>query len=416
MKKYIVKLLFLCFLLIISNVNAQELFTKYNNVAHDHENPIMISTKYGQFSLWISAMYAGEQMQAGGLVVKEDMYKRFYEGLNVAKMEYLTFKQNIETGKSENRLKSLDVEVNTDAYFKENELQYHQNALLNFSITKDESNKNCYLVIETGELKSVVYTNIRSSGFKIIFSNEAEINHFLNIISPDSLNKYMENQDGNLVKIERRIEKRNIESIKAQPWLAYVETGFKGAFFSSFYLNPIYNSYSLYNGSGAGFFGRLYAGKFFIQPELMYNFEGGNTYMEFLDAYLSTIKMTKKVSSQFISIPLQLGYNIFNASKLHVHLLAGPQLRFNTYSNVDYVYFHTYSNTTLSEFNDDIKKFQVGYTAGVDIDYYRLSLGTRYNFYRNMFRTRYNANFIDDNNASTISFQLAWKLYKPATK
>lgn len=376
-----------------SQLKAQDQFTVYSHIAHAYDNPIMISSKYGQFSLWISAMHSGSEFEAGGLVVKESMYKQFYNGIKTAKAEYHKWINDTTEQKFKKGLKPLNIEIQTDAYFRDQTLHYHNTAFLSLSLEKSPDNADtCFLVIRTGELKSTTNNNIRSAGFKIIFSSENEIENFLQKISPDSINKYMGNAVGNLSKINDREAPANIKASKERKWVGHVEAGIKGIAFTSYKTNQPELTIISYTGCGLGLFERYYIGRVLFQPELILNREWGESSEEYIDYFSQTPSTRIELFlSHHISTPVLVGYNVFYSDKIRINALAGLQPRFNVYKN---------------------KKVQGGFAVGADIDYSMLSLGLRYNYFRDIYKSVYGTIVIEDNMLSNLSVHLAWKFYK----
>lgn len=382
--------LVLLFSFSLSQIKAQEQFAVYSNQAHEYDNPIMVRTKFGKFTLWVSAMHSGDEIQTGGFVVKEIMYKQFYDGIKTAKTEYVKWKNDAVVGKFNNRLKPLNIEIQTDAYFKDQTLHYHNVAFLSLSLEAETQNSDkCYLVIKTGELKSTTNSNIRSPGFKIVFSSEEEIDFFLEKLSPHSLSKYMGSFDGNLSKINNPESPANIKVSKDRKWIGHIESGVKFISFTSYKINQPNRTVINYESLGMGIFGRYYFGRVFFQPEIILNREWGELSKEYIDFFLQIPKtVIDTFLSHHITAPVLVGYNVFSSGKLKINTVAGLQPRFNVYKN---------------------KKVQGGFAVGADIDYSMLSMGIRYNYFRDIYKSEYGTMVLETNMLSNVSFHLAWK-------
>ena len=135
-----------------------------------------------------------------------------------------------------------------------------------------------------------------------------------------------------------------------------------------------------------------YIGRILFQPELILNREWGESSEEYIDYFTQTPSTRiEPFLSHHISTPVLVGYNVFYSDKIRINALAGLQPRFNVYKN---------------------KKVQGGFAVGADIDYSMLSIGLRYNYFRDVYKSVYGNIVIEDNMLSNLSVHLAWKFYK----
>ena len=403
---------------------SQDAFTSYFNSFHAFENPILLTLKNQNFTLWISGIPVGEQ-QAGGIAVKESQYQSFIESLKYAQQEYKIWREDIESGKKTKLNKSLRLFFNSDAFFKTDKWNYDHNLYLKFNLVaksyKDSS--AYYLIIGTGNLKSVNYGTIRSEGFEIVFSNEDEILQFMDSISIDKINAQITQMNGLNEKIKNKIIENRKHRINKRPWLSQIEYGIMGAYISTFNINtgfinpPITPSIKeektiIYDGLSGGLFGRVYFNKFLIQPEIMYSKSTGLNYFRFIDPTLNPIILQKSTTQKTLEVPLLAGYNIFNKNRFKMSVVAGPQFSFDLGSHSTITYYSTLGNYDLSSASELQHNFRLGFAAAAMFDYARFSLGVRYNYFTNKFETTFDSRLFDKMPISSLTFTVAWKLFE----
>ena len=138
----------------------------------------------------------------------------------------------------------------------------------------------------------------------------------------------------------------------------------------SYNLNSVKSEYK--NGFQAGAFLRLGFNKVYFQPELLYAMGKKSYNMSVTDANSNTTTFDKNVSISTVDVPLLLGYKVLDLKLANVRVFAGPKLRFNSGSTLDY------SNVTGGGFNTtdlqkDVKAAQLGLEAGFGVDVLMLS-------------------------------------------
>ena len=118
----------------------------------------------------------------------------------------------------------------------------------------------------------------------------------------------------------------------------------------------------------------------------------------------------KNVKVSTVDVPLLLGYKVLDLKLANVRVFAGPKLRFNSGSTLDY------SNVTGGGFNTtdlqkDVKAAQLGLEAGFGVDVLMLSLDFRYQVINDMYQTKIKDLTIDKIPANTFVISLGWKIF-----
>jgi len=163
------------------------------------------------------------------------------------------------------------------------------------------------------------------------------------------------------------------------------------------------------NGFQAGVFARLGFNKVYFQPELLYTMGKKDYKMSVTDANGSgTFDKNVKVST--VDVPLLLGYKVLDLKLVNLRVFAGPKLRFNAGSTLDF------NNVTGGNFNTadlqrDVKAAQLGLEAGFGVDVLMLSLDFRYQVINDMYQTKLKDVTIDKLPANTFVISLGWKIF-----
>lgn len=203
---------------------------------------------------------------------------------------------------------------------------------------------------------------------------------------------------------------------------AQLNFGVKASYNSSLGINDLgsvtsgsYNFNSvkaeLSNGFQAGVFARIGFSKLYFQPELLYAMGKKNYNMSVKDAN-DNVQGTfnKNVTVSTVDVPLLLGYKVLDLKVANVRLFAGPKLRFNAGSTLDF------NNVTGGGFNTadlqkDIKAAQLGLEAGFGVDVLMLTLDFRYQVINDMYQTKIQDITIDKIPANTFVISLGWKIF-----
>jgi len=177
----------------------------------------------------------------------------------------------------------------------------------------------------------------------------------------------------------------------------------------SYNLKSVNSEYK--NGFQAGVFLRLGANKMYFQPELLYAMgkkDYNMTVMNSDQTVSGTFDKSVKVST--VDVPLLLGYKVLDLKLANLRVFAGPKLRFNAGSTLDF------KNVTGGGFNaadlqQDVKAAQLGLEAGFGVDVLMLSLDFRYQVINDMYQTKLKDLTIDKIPANTFVISLGWKIF-----
>lgn len=177
-----------------------------------------------------------------------------------------------------------------------------------------------------------------------------------------------------------------------------------GSLFDGTYnLNSVQNE--LWNNFQAGVFARVFMGKLYLEPALMYSLEKKD--IEFKDAITGNITFDSIADIKTIDIPLILGLKLLDLKVANLRVFAGPKLRFNagstpTITNPD-------GQLDLKNLTAEVKKANLGLEIGAGLDLLMFALDFRYNLIGNMYETKIENVKFDP--ASTFVITLGWKLF-----
>ena len=205
---------------------------------------------------------------------------------------------------------------------------------------------------------------------------------------------------------------------------AQLNFGIKAGYNSSLGINDLgsvtkgtYNLNSvkseLANGFQAGIFARLNFNKVYFQPELLYAMGKKDYNMSVNDANNNTIIGTfnKNVTVSTVDVPLLLGYKVLDLKVANLRVFAGPKLRFNAGSSLDYNVLSNVGTLKKDQLVSDVKAAQLGMEAGFGVDVLMLSLDFRYQIINDMYQTKLQDVTIDNIPANTFVISLGWKIF-----
>ena len=177
----------------------------------------------------------------------------------------------------------------------------------------------------------------------------------------------------------------------------------------SYNLKSVNSEYK--NGFQAGVFLRLNASKLYFQPELLYAM-GKKNYDMNVTSSDNTITGTfnKNVTVSTVDVPLLLGYKVLDLKVANLRVFAGPKLRFNAGSTLDFKNV-TGGNFNTADLQQDVKAAQLGLEAGFGVDVLMLSLDFRYQVINDMYQTKLKDVTIDKIPANTFVISLGWKIF-----
>ena len=167
----------------------------------------------------------------------------------------------------------------------------------------------------------------------------------------------------------------------------------------------------LANGFHAGVFGRVFFDKIYLQPELLYAMGKKNYTLKINDANNNPLgTFDKMVSVSTVDVPLLLGYKVLDLKIVNLRVFAGPKLRFNAGSTLEFKNV-TGGGFELGDLKDDVKAAQLGLEAGFGVDVLMLALDFRYNLIGDMYQTKLKDVTIDNIPANTFVISLGWKIF-----
>ena len=177
----------------------------------------------------------------------------------------------------------------------------------------------------------------------------------------------------------------------------------------SYNLKSVNSEYK--NGFQTGVFLRLSANKLYFQPELLYAMgkkDYNMTVMNSDNTVAGTFDKNVKVST--VDVPLLLGFKVLDLKLANIRVFAGPKLRFNAGSTLDYSNI-TGGGFSTTDLQQDIKAAQLGMEAGFGVDVLMLSLDFRYQVINDMYQTKLKDLTIDKIPANTFVISLGWKIF-----
>jgi len=204
---------------------------------------------------------------------------------------------------------------------------------------------------------------------------------------------------------------------------AQLNFGIKAGYNSSLGLNNLssvssgdYNLNSvkseLSNGFHMGLFARLNFDKIYFQPEFLYAMGKKDYTVTFQDVQNNSVTYDKFVTISTLDVPLLLGYKLLDLKVANLRLFAGPKLRFNAGSSLDFGNLvKSGGSVTEDQLVKDVKAAQLGLEAGVGVDVLMFTLDARYNLIGDMYQTKLNSLTIDNIPANTFVISLGWKLF-----
>ena len=420
------RILIISFLALLSiQSNAQNPFTTYSNSYFKNEYVIYVSAKGNIFTLYINAMPSVESNETGGIIIQEDNYYKFIDGLKLGKLKYEEAVKDAKEKNSTNVTKTLRVFNTVDTYFKQDQMYAQKNVELiyNFKVQKIDGKLNYFLFVNTGKLTAINNPSVQSNGYSLVFSSANEIDQFINKISPEKIDSsIVKNDSTGHIKQLRKVDGSWHSKAKSGIF-ANMTLGIKAGYCTSLGMNNISpmltDMYSLrtakstiINGFNIGAFGRIDFNKFYFQPEFLYMMGQKNYALTLLDTHLQSMDYNKTATISTLDIPLLLGYKIWNSGNTNLRLFAGPKLRLNAGSTVERTYFHTEDNNAI-DFKAVITPTQLGLETGFGLDFSAFTLDVRYNLIQDMYQTQLNSQTIDNLSANTLVISLGWKIFRP---
>jgi len=163
------------------------------------------------------------------------------------------------------------------------------------------------------------------------------------------------------------------------------------------------------NGFHAGVFARI-GSKLYLQPELLYAMGKKDYTVTAKDASNNSVTYDKKISISTVDVPLLLGYKVLDLKMANVRVFAGPKLRFNAGSTLEFKNV-TSGGLSASDLQQDVKDAQIGLEAGFGVDILMLALDFRYNLIGDMYQTKIKDVTVDNIPDNTFVISLGWKIF-----
>ena len=169
----------------------------------------------------------------------------------------------------------------------------------------------------------------------------------------------------------------------------------------------------VWNNFQAGLFARVGFNKIYFQPELLYSIQKKNYNITFQDATQGNLSTTlnKSVNISTVDVPLILGYKLLDLKIINLRAFAGPKLRFNSGSSLDFKNITSGSSFNTNTLVTDVKKAQLGLDMGVGVDVLMLTMDVRYNLIGDMYTTKVSSVDFQNLPASTFVISLGWKIF-----
>jgi hypothetical protein len=197
---------------------------------------------------------------------------------------------------------------------------------------------------------------------------------------------------------------------------AQINFGIKGGYNSSLTLADLggitsgtYNLNSvkgeLANGFHGGIFGRIFFDKVYFQPELLYAMQKKDYQITLQDVSNNDVTIDKFVTLSTVDIPLLIGYKVLDLKVANIRAFAGPQIRFNAGSQVN---FENIGNFDPNQFVNDFKESQIGLQVGAGVDVLMLALDFKYNLVGDIYQPKWQ---INPTSTSTFVISLGWKIF-----
>ena len=184
------------FILALTSLNsyAQEDFTTYDNSYIGKTYKIQISSKEkDDFKLWIDAMSFDKLHDRGGIKVNAKDYQDFISAISEAKLKYEEWVKTAKENNVKELTKTMKIKTKVDGYFEYGDWNFQYNVPLDFTFMILDKNDelNYLLLIRTGELQSSSNQFMKVDGFALVFSSTAEIDKFVNAISIEKVNTFL---------------------------------------------------------------------------------------------------------------------------------------------------------------------------------------------------------------------------------
>jgi len=174
-------------------------------------------------------------------------------------------------------------------------------------------------------------------------------------------------------------------------------------------LNSVQNE--LWNDFHAGLFARVGLGKkLYIQPELLYNIQKKNYNLTIQDAISGQVTLNKIANINTVEVPILVGYKLLDLKILNLRAFAGPDIKFNAGSSLEFNKI-TSGNFDTKSLVSDIKAANLGLQIGAGVDVLMFALDVKYTLINDMYTTKLANVSLTNLPPSTFVISLGWKLF-----
>lgn len=167
----------------------------------------------------------------------------------------------------------------------------------------------------------------------------------------------------------------------------------------------------IWNNFHAGAFARIGLGKkLYFQPELLYSVQKKNYQVSFHDVANNNVTLDKFANISTVDVPLLVGFKVLDLKVANVRAFAGPKLRFNSGSSLEFekVSSGDFDMTTIEK---DMKEAQLGLEIGAGIDVLMFALDVRYNLIGDLHTAKVGDVSLQNLPSNTFVISLGWKIF-----
>ncbi|NDV46687.1 PorT family protein [Paludibacter sp. 221] len=195
-----------------------------------------------------------------------------------------------------------------------------------------------------------------------------------------------------------------------------IKTGYNSSLTLSSISSTVNYDFSneFFNNMHFGVFGRLYFGKLYVQPELLYSMEKRNYQVTINDVVNQGENLTfdNLLKMKTIDVPVLVGYKLLDLKLVSLRGYAGPKFRFDVGSTLA-LDPKNIAQTDMDKLSTDFKNAAVGLELGLGVDVLMLTFDVRYNFINNLYETTWDSvgDAVKGIPASTFIFSLGWKIF-----
>ena len=188
--KVMMMTLMMCLMTMVSF--GQEKYTTYDNLYGEETYEVSISHKdNGKYTLYVDMMSMDKLSKNGGIMITEKEHQLFLSTLNEAKVKYIEWVATAKENNVTDLSKSMKFKVKVGGFFQYGSkwnFQYVVNLTFDFRIVDGKN----LLIVRTGKLTSSSNQYMtHDDGFVFVFQNEKEIDDFVNVLSVDKVQEFM---------------------------------------------------------------------------------------------------------------------------------------------------------------------------------------------------------------------------------